>query len=634
MPPTPVYNTDTKQYSFDGSVWQLNSQSLIDPASLTRSLTLNNQHHLIPEFHGRANSFHMRTGRTPSSGYVLATGAVLNSIFTDTAVTSRTLLVGSSYSDSAYQLTISNLFILSATALTPGITVPADPEVPPTDLTPDTVYLVQLVDRRHFAPWTTLDNHFTNWRDADYLEHSSLYATTYAGLLASIWAVGLSDLLGDLTIVGSPGVYTSPGDGQTEPATTTLKPDQYRFTNESAWEAFLSVADDCGCLLAPKPDHTGFTLYAADSQHTLSDSDQTSFDARKRDCLTDSEGTLIGPTLPTSVSVSYHVTGSQYYTDPDAQHETPQDQYRDFPHQTEVFQTIDLLSPLLTPAQVTALTSNLIPGTTLPLWAPHLVQRDENDALLEFDENSLTASLKALATSHLHTKYQTGQSQSWTFSGFWSWEIGTLFAQASFYDYGQGFFSYYTARQVSPPSPQREYPGKPDIHRQTTPYTRIAYGRVENANANAPGYGAEVTEDPKELLDIGQSGKLTILYTRNNRWYSAGFTVDLYPYGNTPLQVGRFIHAHYNYQAGQHGRWYPFLGSGGAFTIGKVVQSTIAVNSLGYVEIYNELWEATGQTVEVLNPHEVELPVDLRVRWGPYPGWTHLVVEPFDYTQC
>lgn len=73
-------------------------------------------------------------------------------------------------------------------------------------------------------------------------------------------------------------------------------------------------------------------------------------------------------------------------------------------------------------------------------------------------------------------------------------------------------------------------------------------------------------------------------------------------------------------------------GSGG-WWIGKTTE-TIVKETTGDVEQHNQLWVASGTHFTVLNPHQIDLPNGLRVRWTKYPGWSDYVVEPFDYTSC
>jgi len=80
------------------------------------------------------------------------------------------------------------------------------------------------------------------------------------------------------------------------------------------------------------------------------------------------------------------------------------------------------------------------------------------------------------------------------------------------------------------------------------------------------------------------------------------------------------------------------MADGGAqpWYLGKVITSAITAGSTGTVRMYNQAWSVTSPAVDftVYNPHDVDLPVDLKVRWGRYPGWTGWVVEPWHFTEC
>lgn len=72
------------------------------------------------------------------------------------------------------------------------------------------------------------------------------------------------------------------------------------------------------------------------------------------------------------------------------------------------------------------------------------------------------------------------------------------------------------------------------------------------------------------------------------------------------------------------------------FYLGKVTGSAIASEGTGTVIQHEQLWVPTSPAVTftVLNPHDIELPVDLKVRWSKYPGWSDWIVEPWHWTEC
>lgn len=75
--------------------------------------------------------------------------------------------------------------------------------------------------------------------------------------------------------------------------------------------------------------------------------------------------------------------------------------------------------------------------------------------------------------------------------------------------------------------------------------------------------------------------------------------------------------------------------------VGIVIDSAIAAGTTGRVEQTDHTWAGLGVEFNAYNPHDVELPVDLHVRWTRYPGWTEMgdpatdwVVEPWHWTEC
>jgi len=78
------------------------------------------------------------------------------------------------------------------------------------------------------------------------------------------------------------------------------------------------------------------------------------------------------------------------------------------------------------------------------------------------------------------------------------------------------------------------------------------------------------------------------------------------------------------------------LRGGSRFYIGKVSTAAIDSEDTGEVTQYNQLWEITDPAVTftVLNPHDIQLPLDLKVRWTKYPGWADWIVEPWHWTEC
>jgi hypothetical protein len=76
------------------------------------------------------------------------------------------------------------------------------------------------------------------------------------------------------------------------------------------------------------------------------------------------------------------------------------------------------------------------------------------------------------------------------------------------------------------------------------------------------------------------------------------------------------------------------IDGGQKFYLGKVITADIIAGDTGTVEKHSHAWTATGVEFTVYNPHDVDLPVGLKVRWGKYPGWTGWIVEPWHFTEC
>lgn len=85
-------------------------------------------------------------------------------------------------------------------------------------------------------------------------------------------------------------------------------------------------------------------------------------------------------------------------------------------------------------------------------------------------------------------------------------------------------------------------------------------------------------------------------------------------------------------------------GSGQTWYVGKVINATIESEACGEVEqhIYDGgAWVASGVTFDVYNPHGLDFPVDFKMRWTKYPGWTGCgtcatdwICEPWHFTEC
>ena len=70
--------------------------------------------------------------------------------------------------------------------------------------------------------------------------------------------------------------------------------------------------------------------------------------------------------------------------------------------------------------------------------------------------------------------------------------------------------------------------------------------------------------------------------------------------------------------------------------LGKTTQAIASLGN-GTAELYTSGWTASGTTFTVHNPHDIELPSGLKIRWASqnvYYGWSTYVAEPWQWTEC
>jgi hypothetical protein len=68
--------------------------------------------------------------------------------------------------------------------------------------------------------------------------------------------------------------------------------------------------------------------------------------------------------------------------------------------------------------------------------------------------------------------------------------------------------------------------------------------------------------------------------------------------------------------------------------VGKTT-GAIGAGSSGTAEMYTSGWTASGTYFTVANPHDIELPEGLKIRWtNAYYGWAAWVAEPWQWTEC
>lgn len=79
--------------------------------------------------------------------------------------------------------------------------------------------------------------------------------------------------------------------------------------------------------------------------------------------------------------------------------------------------------------------------------------------------------------------------------------------------------------------------------------------------------------------------------------------------------------------------WVVRQAAASSWYIGKTTEIISSATS-GTVEQHAQGWVATGITFTAYNPHDVDLPSALKVRWTTYPMWDGWIVEPWHFTEC
>lgn len=119
---------------------------------------------------------------------------------------------------------------------------------------------------------------------------------------------------------------------------------------------------------------------------------------------------------------------------------------------------------------------------------------------------------------------------------------------------------------------------------------------------------------------------------------AAAYDVALSLIGWIPEDTYVFVHR------ARNGQYVITSAANSTWYIGKVVDAAISSEACGTVEQHkydSGAWVATGVEFDVYNPHDIELPIGLKVRWSHYPGWTECgtcetdwIVEPWHWTEC
>ena len=157
-----------------------------------------------------------------------------------------------------------------------------------------------------------------------------------------------------------------------------------------------------------------------------------------------------------------------------------------------------------------------------------------------------------------------------------------------------------------------------------TPYT----GHVKGIGLKAPivvgGWGYDIDDKPvpaqgtgflpnyKSRADMWKVGPLDI------RWDDDRKVWTVPPPSSTPSLPP---------EDDPNAPWLAFLGT---------VYSSIAPRAYGYARRYSQDWVVSPNTDldRIFNPHQIELPTGLRVKYHRYKNWTGFIAEPYQFVEC
>lgn len=224
----------------------INGREVIDPKKLIEYFT---QRGLpVGQWWGKANRFICPVGPAPGVGYVLVRKAVLDKL--DFTGFNNSLQFTESRS-----VNIEHLAIISPPE---AVTGAAEAEA-------DTVYLVELHDKRAFAKYGQVNSAY-NVMHPGYANRSYFKRTLKNNQTPWTWQTLIDDLASKIPIMGG-GIDTS------AVSLPTTLPEGYDFQGCSAWDALIQVAHDIQCV--PDLDITGTFRLLYEATETMPVSLQT-----------------------------------------------------------------------------------------------------------------------------------------------------------------------------------------------------------------------------------------------------------------------------------------------------------------------------------------------------------------------
>ncbi len=195
---------------------------------------------------GKGNSFRVAPGRDPGRGWFLMTYANLfgDGTSANPGLNAATDLAFTfSGEDADHLLTLSPVTLLNSECVTPG-----------SDSDPNSVYLCEVVDRRHHLeriPFPATDNGYLSYNLSTADGSAFFSASLNGGSSQWTWQGVVNDLVTQL------GLSTAQF---TLPFAPTGNPENLVFNEDGPWAALCDVCDRLGCVVAAYPVKDTFAI--------------------------------------------------------------------------------------------------------------------------------------------------------------------------------------------------------------------------------------------------------------------------------------------------------------------------------------------------------------------------------------
>lgn len=527
----------------------------LNPTALRDQLLFQKEDHpRIPMFWGKTNSWIEVAGRNPSRGWFLVTGATLKTLSPRYQQPVHTIKVGDgrarSYSRTG--ILISRYQCVTDSKLSSG------------DIDPNAAYVIELVDSRYYAGWSSAVTEF-NVRNEDafpwkqqppggprtHFHHRGGGGFNWRTVLWWYWrSTGLEKLLGPITF-------------DAKAIDPFLGPETLKFPGVNAWEAFNRILDSIGWTVAPvfNIPRGGYLVTLSDGKLTKKEEiiRKSAFDSS----LHETESEHNGNQSPLPEKVRVFIPSRAYNWDIGTGHgaRTSQEYWDVRP-----VRYVDFPVPN-TPGR------QIIPGTVKNAYStlPFIT----NDQGVIYRVTDLIKHVQSIANNCI-SKLTGEDFHSATFYGLWPMRTGPRYTGTSFYDLGEGLRSRWYSRpehfkatvdavsnlsEREPETVSEEWQLPPDTIRHHKPHVRRQVGIV----------WAPFQQCYKKPLPFGKirdgvpSGQWAwvlliagrINYATGRQGWTAGNTQFIRAFNATDdtIPPATRVEVDYNYQQGWNGEW-------------------------------------------------------------------------------